>query len=136
MSIVHRRPGASMTAFLGVVGLVTLAAITPGPNNLIVLRAAARDGLAGAMPAIAGIVTGGLAVLAIAVIAATAALATEPFLHVVVGLAGAGYLAWLGIGLIRDAGRPRSASPDAPRLRDRRCWVCSRSSSSTPSAGR
>lgn len=95
-----------MSAVAGVAGLVTIAAVTPGPNNFIVLRAAARLGIRGAWPAIAGVVLGGLVVLAVALAASDAAFAAAPGLHTVVGVAGCSYLAWLGLGLIRHAGRP------------------------------
>jgi threonine/homoserine/homoserine lactone efflux protein len=80
--------------------------VTPGPNNLIVLRAALRVGMRGAWPAIAGVVLGGLVVLAVALAASEAVFAAAPGLQTVVGVAGCLYLAWLGLGLIRHAGRP------------------------------
>lgn len=95
-----------MSAVAGLAGLVAIAAVTPGPNNFIVLRAASRAGLRGAWPAIAGVVLGGLVVLAVALAASDAAFAAAPGLHTVVGVAGCAYLAWLGLGLIRHAGRP------------------------------
>ncbi len=101
----------STHAFLGVAGLVTIAAVTPGPNNLIVLRAASRAGLRGALPAIAGVVFGGLGVLAVALLASDAAFARAPRLQLVAGLAGCGYLVWLGLGLIRQAGRAADPAP-------------------------
>jgi threonine/homoserine/homoserine lactone efflux protein len=95
-----------VSAIAGVVGLVTIAAVTPGPNNFIVLRAAARVGIRGAWPAIAGVVLGGLLVLAVALTASDAAFAAVPGLHTVVGVAGCLYLAWLGLALICHAGHP------------------------------
>jgi threonine/homoserine/homoserine lactone efflux protein len=94
-----------VSAIVGVAGLVTIAAITPGPNNLIVLRAASRGGLRAVLPAIAGVVLGGLAVLAAALVASDAAFAAAPRLQRMAGLAGCGYLAWLGVGLVRHAGQ-------------------------------
>ncbi len=93
---------------MSVAGFVTIAAVTPGPNNLIVLRAASRAGVGGALPAIAGVVLGGLAVLAIALVASDAAFAAEPRLRVAAGGAGCLYLMWLGLSLVRHAGRPSS----------------------------
>lgn len=99
-----------MNAVAGVAGLVAIAAVTPGPNNFIVLRAASRVGIRGTWPAIAGVVLGGLLVLAAALAASDAAFAAAPGLHTVVGVAGCLYLAWLGLGLLRHAGR-RSDGP-------------------------
>ncbi len=93
-----------MIDVLGAIGLVTVAAVTPGPNNLIVLRTASRSGIAGALPAIAGVVTGGLAVLAVAQLAAGAVFA-DLGLREIARYAGALYLAWLGASLVRYAGR-------------------------------
>lgn len=44
-------------------GLLTVGAITPGPNNLIVMRESAHRGWRGALSAGIGIVSGGLALL-------------------------------------------------------------------------
>src|SRR5262249_33886110 len=49
-----------VSAVAGVAGLVAIAAVTPGPNNFIVLRAASQAGIRGAWSAIAGVVLGGL----------------------------------------------------------------------------
>lgn len=104
-----------MSAIAGVAGLVAIAAVTPGPNNFIVLRAASRVGLRRALPAIAGVVLGGLAVLAVALAASDAAFAAAPGLHTVVGVAGCLYLAWLGLGLLRHAGCPSNGpAPGLP----------------------
>lgn len=43
-----------MTSLAPAIGLMLVAAITPGPNNLEVLRAAASGGMPAAIPAIAG----------------------------------------------------------------------------------
>ena len=94
-----------MSAVAGVAGLVAIAAVTPGPNNVIVLRAASRGGVRGAWPAIVGVVLGGLVMLAVALAASDAAFAVAPGLHAVVGVAGCAYLAWLGLGMVRRAGR-------------------------------
>ena len=91
-----------------VAGLVTIAAVTPGPNNLIVLRAASRAGVRGALPAITGVVLGGLAVLAVALVASDTAFAAAPRLRIAVAGAGCLYLMWLGGSLVRHAGHPSS----------------------------
>jgi threonine/homoserine/homoserine lactone efflux protein len=67
-----------MDPLLAACGLLCVAAITPGPNNLVVLRAAGHAGLRGAIPAIVGIVCGGLLLLAVMALGAGAAFATHP----------------------------------------------------------
>lgn len=84
----------------GVAGLVTVAAITPGPNNLVVMHAAARTGFAGALPAIAGIIAGGLAMLALAMAGIGVLFANEPRLYLAVAFGGGLYLCWLGARLV------------------------------------
>ena len=55
-----------MQALIASATLVFAAAITPGPNNFLVLRIALENGVRAALPAIAGVVLGGLAMLALA----------------------------------------------------------------------
>ena len=98
-----------MHALLGVSGLVLVAAITPGPNNLVILREAARAGVTGALPAIAGIVAGSVALLAAVLAGAGAAFEAEPRLRSIIGIAGCLYLAWLGIRLLRSRGSQAAA---------------------------
>jgi threonine/homoserine/homoserine lactone efflux protein len=85
---------------LAVAGLVTAGAITPGPNNFIVLRAASRQGVAGALPAIAGVVLGGLGLLAVVAGGGLALFASFPGLRQALVIAGALYLAGLGFALV------------------------------------
>jgi threonine/homoserine/homoserine lactone efflux protein len=88
-----------MNPLLAACGLLCVAAITPGPNNLVVLRAAGHAGLRGALPAIVGIVCGGLLLLAVMALGAGAMFATHPPLRRWAGMIGALYLVWLGVSL-------------------------------------
>ena len=88
-----------MDRLLALSGLLCVAAITPGPNNLVVLRAAARAGVRGAMPAILGIVLGGLSLLAVMLLGAGAVFAAHPLLRQWIGASGSLYLVWLGLSL-------------------------------------
>jgi threonine/homoserine/homoserine lactone efflux protein len=94
--------------------LLCMAAITPGPNNLVVLRTAGHAGLRGALPAIAGIVCGGLLLLVVAALGAEAAFATYPPLRRWAGVLGALYLAWLGLSLCVLSIAPRYAAAMGP----------------------
>ena len=104
-----------MDPLLAACGLLLVAAITPGPNNLVVLRAAGRAGVRGALPAIAGIVGGGLLLLAVTALGAGAAFAAHPPLRRWTGAIGALYLAWLGVslGVAGIAPRHAAAAPAA-----------------------
>lgn len=92
-----------MNHLLTLASLLCVAAITPGANNLLVLRVAGQQGMRGALPAIAGIVLGGLLLLAVAALGASNVFAAYPSLQRRVGLMGALYLAWLGIALFIHA---------------------------------
>jgi len=100
-------------ALLPVAGLLFVAAITPGPNNLAVLSAAARGGTTGALPATAGIVLGSLALLSVVWFGGGALLDAHPMARRVLSVAGAAYLLWLGLRLYRSAGREVGACSEA-----------------------
>jgi threonine/homoserine/homoserine lactone efflux protein len=105
-----------MDALIGAAGAIAAAALTPGPNNFVVMRTAARGGLAAALPAIAGVVLGSLALLALVVAGAGAAFDAVPHLRAALAIAGCLYLVWLGARLLRggaDGGSGPATAPDA-----------------------
>lgn len=93
---------------LALCALLGVAAITPGPNNLVVLHVAARGGMRGALPAISGIVLGGLLLLSVLALGLDAAFVAYPSLRLWIGMVGALYLAWLGMVLLASGVAPRS----------------------------
>jgi threonine/homoserine/homoserine lactone efflux protein len=100
-----------MHDLLATAGLLLAAAITPGPNNLVVLREAGRGDVRGTAAAIGGIVLGGLALFAMVATGAGALLAAHAPLRWMLAATGAAYMAWLGarlLGRTRDAGRMRN----------------------------
>jgi threonine/homoserine/homoserine lactone efflux protein len=103
----------SVNATAAVYLLVLVAAITPGPNNLMVLRAAMHRGVAGAIGAIAGCVLGGLLVLGAAAWGARELLAVWPGALRALTVVGALYLAGLGLALVLrpGAGAASGAGP-------------------------
>ena len=96
-----------MDTLTGVAAFIAIAAITPGPNNLFVLTIAAERGWRAAVAAIAGVVTGGIALLAAISAGAGALFAAAPSLRVLLSLAGCAYLGWLGAKSMLLAWRPR-----------------------------
>ncbi|HVC17901.1 MAG TPA: LysE family translocator [Rhodanobacter sp.] len=98
-----------LNQLLPLTGVLWIAALTPGPNNLVVLRASSRAGLRGALPAIVGIVLGGLLLLLLAALGAATVFIAQPSLQRWVGTLGALYLAWLGTSLLAGSIRPASA---------------------------
>jgi len=95
---------------LAISGLLFVAAITPGPNNLVVLRAAERAGMRAALPAIVGIVLGGLLLLGVAALGAGVAFTTHPSLRWWLAAIGSLYLAWLGVVLFASGIAPRAGT--------------------------
>lgn len=83
-------------------GLV-LIILLPGPNSLYVLSVAARRGVRTGYVAAAGVWTGDAILMTLSALGAASLLQTTPLLFAVVKYAGAGYLTWLAIGMLRAA---------------------------------
>ena len=106
-----------MDALIAAAGILLVGAITPGPNNFVMMTAGARAGIAGAFAALAGIILDTLAMTAIVVFGAGAAFAAEPRLRIAITAAGCLYLAWLGLSLLAASdATAASASPRETRL--------------------
>ena len=104
-----------MTSFLAVLTIVFVAAITPGPNNFIVMSASLRGGATAAVPAIAGVIAGSIALLVLVWAGAGTLFEMFPEIQSVLRIAGAAYLIWLGFCLVRKANGPGD-SEDGPAL--------------------
>jgi len=98
-----------MHALTAIAVLMFVSAITPGPNNLIVLRRASSGGLVAAIPAMTGIVAGGVAMFALAEAGLAALVVDSPRLLTAIVLGGGLYLAYLGLLLMRSSGAPTAA---------------------------
>ncbi|HEV2538820.1 MAG TPA: LysE family transporter [Frateuria sp.] len=103
-----------MHDLLAVAGLLFAAAATPGPNNLVVLHEAGRGGMRAAGAAIGGIVLGGLALFAAAAAGLGGVLARHGGARTALGVAGALYMGWLGLGLVRIHGMTSRAATALP----------------------
>jgi threonine/homoserine/homoserine lactone efflux protein len=86
--------------WLPVIGVLVVAAITPGPNNFMVMEASARGGAAAASSVVLGIVLGSLGLLTLVSLGVGSLIHANPRLSLVLSLIGAAYLAWLGASLI------------------------------------
>ena len=93
------------------VGLV----LTPGPDTMIVAGHAARGGVRAGLAAMAGIMLGGVFYMALCGFGFLSVLSAFPTLFLVVKIAGAAYLAWLGLKLLRGAIHP-APTAEAPAL--------------------
>lgn len=94
-----------MLKLLSLLTVMVAAAATPGPNNLIVLTTSSRAGFRAALPSIAGVAAGSLVMLLVLWTGAALFVDLLPRLRLAIGALGCLYLAWLGLALIRHAGR-------------------------------
>lgn len=77
--------------------------LLPGPNSLFVLSVAARQGVADGYRAACGVFLGDAILMLVSVAGMASLLAAYPELFVLMKLAGAAYLAWVGATMLRSA---------------------------------
>ena len=100
------------TFVLGTIFIVLL----PGPNSLYVMTVASRSGIGPGYRGAFGIFVGDAILMLLAATGAASLLHASPALFSVIKYAGAGYLAWIGFGLLRSAlALWRGTAPDAER---------------------
>ncbi|MFD8809691.1 leucine efflux protein LeuE [Streptomyces sp. NPDC059597] len=83
-------------------GLV-LIVLLPGPNSLYVLSVAARKGVRAGYTAAAGVWCGDTVLMTLSAAGVASLLQANAVLFGIVKYAGAGYLTWLAIGMMRAA---------------------------------
>ncbi|MFD3588674.1 leucine efflux protein LeuE [Streptomyces sp. NPDC058683] len=83
-------------------GLV-LIVLLPGPNSLYVLSVAARQGVRAGYTAAAGVWCGDTVLMTLSAAGVASLLQANAVLFGIVKYAGAGYLTWLAIGMLRAA---------------------------------
>ncbi|WP_306335310.1 leucine efflux protein LeuE [Streptomyces sp. KL118A] len=94
---------------LGVTDLPTYLAglaliiLLPGPNSLYVLSVAARRGVRTGYTAAAGVWCGDTVLMTLSAAGVASLLQANAMLFGIVKYAGAGYLAWLAVGMLRSA---------------------------------
>lgn len=97
------------TYVIGAIGIILL----PGPNSLFVLSVATARGVRAGYQGAMGVFLGDTILLALVGLGAAGLLRTYPALFMVVKYAGAVYLGWVGLNLLRAAlGRWRSGLSD------------------------
>jgi leucine efflux protein len=89
------------TYLIGTVAIILL----PGPNSMYVLSVAARRGVRFGYAAAAGVFIGDAVLMTLSAAGVASLLRTEPTLFTIVKYAGAGYLCWIGFGMLRGAWR-------------------------------
>lgn len=99
-------------------GLV-LIVLLPGPNSLYVLSVAARRGVRAGYTAAAGVWCGDTVLMTLSAAGVASLLKANAVLFGIVKYAGAGYLTWLAVGMLRAAwgmwrSRRENPPPQAP----------------------
>ncbi|GAB4407047.1 MAG: leucine efflux protein LeuE [Rhodoferax sp.] len=89
------------TYVLGAVGIILL----PGPNSMYVLSVATARGVRAGFQGALGVFVGDTVLLVLTALGAAGVLRTQPALFLVVKVAGAAYLGWIGVQLLRAAWR-------------------------------
>ncbi|MFJ9925889.1 MULTISPECIES: leucine efflux protein LeuE [Streptomyces] len=84
---------------------VALIVLLPGPNSLYVLSVAARRGVRAGYTAAAGVFCGDTVLMTLSAAGVASLLQANAVLFGIVKYAGAGYLTWLAIGMMRAARR-------------------------------
>ena len=83
--------------------------LLPGPNSIFVLSVAARRGVRRGYQAAAGVFLGDTVLMTLSAAGIASLLRAYPPVFLVIKYAGAAYLLWIGVGIIRGAwGRWRS----------------------------
>ncbi|MFF2653226.1 leucine efflux protein LeuE [Streptomyces sp. NPDC058045] len=83
-------------------GLV-LIILLPGPNSIYVLSVGARRGVRAGYRAAAGVFCGDTVLMTLSAAGVASLLQGNPLLFGIVKYAGAGYLSWLALGMMRSA---------------------------------
>jgi leucine efflux protein len=94
-----------------------LIVLLPGPNSMYVLSIAARKGVRTGFRAAAGVFAGDTTLIVLTSLGAASLLRTTPLIFDAVKLLGAGYLLYLGYGMLKSARelwRAHHASADQP----------------------
>lgn len=99
------------TYVIGAIGIILL----PGPNSLYVLSVATSRGVRAGYLGAAGIFVGDVVLMTLTAFGAASLLRANPSVFMVVKMAGAAYLVWVGLQLVLNAIRKwRSTTADAP----------------------
>jgi threonine/homoserine/homoserine lactone efflux protein len=93
-----------LTGLPGAIVLLLAATVTPGPNNLLMLRIGLVHGLRAVLAPATGVVLGGVAMLLLSCAGLARAFAAHPWLRAATAICGAGCVMWLGVRLICGSG--------------------------------
>lgn len=86
---------AHFNLFLSMLGFLWVAAITPGPNNMLLTASAANFGFLRSMPLMVGVMIGMQSVLLLVALGLGSLILLYPSLHLALKILGSAYLLWL-----------------------------------------
>ena len=114
-----------ITDFPAFLLVTTITILLPGPNSLFVLSVAARQGVRDGYKAAGGVFVGDILLMLASVAGLAPLLMAYPQVFTLLKLAGAAYLAWMGVGLIRAGWRQWQARalPTPLVTAERQGWV-------------
>src|SRR5260370_16798215 len=98
-----------------IVLLLFAATVTPGPNNLLMLRIGLENGLQAVLAPATGVVLGGVAMLLLTCAGVARAFAAHPWLRAATAICGAGCVMWLGLRLMCSSGTPPPPPLPSPK---------------------
>ncbi|NMO54092.1 leucine efflux protein LeuE [Actinoplanes sp. TBRC 11911] len=98
------------TYVIGTAAIILL----PGPNSIFVLSVGARFGVRAGYKAAAGVFLGDTVLMTLSAAGVASLLRTYPPVFLVIKYAGAAYLFWVGLGIIRGAVRKWRARGEVP----------------------
>ncbi|MFS2221854.1 LysE family translocator [Pantoea sp. B65] len=84
-----------LSLFLSMLGFLWVAAITPGPNNMLLTASGANFGFLRSLPLMIGIMIGMQVMLLLVAFGVGGLLLLYPALHLILKIAGSLYLLWL-----------------------------------------
>jgi threonine/homoserine/homoserine lactone efflux protein len=102
--------------YLTFLGVMAVMAVTPGPANLFSVANGVQRGPAGALAGVAGMNAATLVWFGAAALGLGALVVAFPQVFRLISIAGALYVAWLGVNALRGAFRT-AADPHAPTIR-------------------
>lgn len=102
-----------LSLFLSMLGFLWVAAITPGPNNMLLTAAGANFGFWRSLPLMIGIMLGMQLMLLLVAFGVGGLLLLYPALHLILKIAGSLYLLWLA-WKIASARYEKLETGDAP----------------------
>lgn len=97
----HRLPGPAMNQWLPFILFASVASITPGPTNLLILGSAARFGLPVALAIALGACVGASLMLLVIGLGLGELLLSTPLLQTAMTWAGVAWISWMACKLMR-----------------------------------